>query len=55
MSGANRGSIDGFVVSLTAPAPNTVSAYQRDVRLFAEWVSRHGVATPTQVTKAHVR
>ena len=55
MSGANRWNIDGFVVSLTAAAPNTVSAYKRDVRLFAEWVSRHGVATPTQVTKAHVR
>ena len=55
MSGANRWNLDGFVVSLTAAAPNTVSAYQRDVRLFAEWVSRHGVATPTQVTKAHVR
>jgi site-specific recombinase XerD len=55
MSGANRWNLDGFVVSLTAAAPNTVSAYQRDVRLFAEWVSRHGVTTPTQVTKAHVR
>ena len=47
--------LDGFVVSLTAAASNTVGAYQRDVRLFAEWVARHGVQTPTKVTKAHVR
>jgi site-specific recombinase XerD len=42
-------------VSLTAASPNTVSAYQRDVRLFVEWVDRHGVQAPTQVTKQHIR
>lgn len=55
MSAGDRWNLDGFVVSLTAAAPNTVSAYQRDVRLFVEWVSRHGVTSPTSVTKAHVR
>ena len=55
MSGANRWNLDGFVVSLTAAAPNTISAYQRDVRLFVEWVARHGVDAPVEVTKAHIR
>jgi site-specific recombinase XerD len=52
---ADRWNIGGFVTSLTASAANTVSAYQRDVRLFADWVERHGVKAPSQVTKAHVR
>ncbi len=51
----DRWNLDAFVVSLTAAAPNTVGAYQRDVRLFAEWVARQGVHGPTKVTKAHVR
>ncbi len=52
---ADQWNLDGFVVSLTAASPNTVSAYQRDVRLFVEWVARHGVTAPSQVTKQHVR
>ena len=55
MSRADQWNLDGFVVSLTAASPNTVSAYQRDVRLFVEWVDRHGVQAPTQVTKQHIR
>lgn len=55
MSGADRWNISGFVTSLTASSANTVSAYQRDVRLFADWVERHGIKAPSQVTKAHVR
>ncbi|NBS36391.1 MAG: tyrosine recombinase XerC [Actinobacteria bacterium] len=50
-----RWNLDAFVVSLTAAAPNTVGAYHRDVRLFAEWVARHGVHAPTKVTKSHIR
>ena len=55
MGAADRWNIGGFVTSLTASAANTVSAYQRDVRLFADWVERHGVKAPSQVTKAHSR
>ncbi len=55
MSRVDQWNLDGFVVSLTAASPNTVSAYQRDVRLFVEWVDRHGVQAPTQVTKQHIR
>ena len=55
MSGADRWNISGFVTSLTASSANTVSAYQRDVRLFVDWVERHGIKAPGQVTKAHVR
>ena len=55
MSTADRWNIGGFVTSLTASAANTVSAYQRDVRLFADWVERHGVKSPNHVTKAHIR
>jgi site-specific recombinase XerD len=55
VSTADRWNIGGFVTSLTASAANTVSAYQRDVRLFADWVERHGVKSPNHVTKAHIR
>jgi site-specific recombinase XerD len=55
VSGSDRWNIAGFAASLTASAANTVSAYQRDVRLFADWVERHGVSAPAQVTKTHVR
>ena len=55
VSRADQWNLDGFVLSLTAASPNTVSAYQRDVRLFVEWVDRHGVKAPSQVTKQHIR
>lgn len=55
VSRADQWNLDGFVLSLTAASPNTVSAYQRDVRLFVEWVDRHGVTAPAQVTKQHIR
>lgn len=55
MSRADQWNLDGFVLSLTAASPNTVSAYQRDVRLFVEWVDRNGVKAPSQVTKQHIR
>lgn len=51
----DRWNLAGFVASLTAAAPNTVAAYQRDVRLFVDWVARHGVQDPARVTTAHVR
>jgi integrase/recombinase XerC len=52
---ADRWNLAGFVTSLTAAAPNTVAAYQRDVRLFVEWVARHGITDPAKVTTAHIR
>jgi site-specific recombinase XerD len=55
VSNADRWNISGFVTSLTASAANTVSAYRRDVQLFADWVERHGVKSPAQVTKSHIR
>lgn len=55
VSSSDRWNIAGFVTSLTASAANTVSAYQRDVRLFADWVERHGVKAPAEVTKTHIR
>ena len=55
MSGTDRWNISGFVTSLTASAANTVNAYERDVRLFAGWVERHGATAPAEVTKSHIR
>lgn len=52
---SDRWNVSGFVTSLTASSANTVSAYERDVRIFVEWMSRHKVATPAHVTKAHIR
>lgn len=53
--GSDSWNVSGFVTSLTASAANTVGAYERDVRFFVEWMSRHKVGTPAQVTKAHIR
>ena len=51
----DRWNVSGFVTSLTSSSPNTVSAYGRDVVIFADWMSRHDVSAPGQVTKAHIR
>ena len=47
--------LDDFVHSLTSLSPNTVAAYEADVRLFAEWVARSGVVDPADVRRMAVR
>ncbi|CAN5868418.1 hypothetical protein BH24ACT6_BH24ACT6_00760 [soil metagenome] len=41
--------LDDFVESLTSLSANSVSAYESDVRLFAEYVGRAGVDDPRGV------
>jgi site-specific recombinase XerD len=47
--------IDEFAASLTAVAPATVVAYRRDVRSFATWAERAGVAGPGAVQRITLR
>lgn len=47
--------IEAFAASLTAASDHTVAAYARDVRLFADWAARAGVADPRGVSRATVR
>jgi site-specific recombinase XerD len=47
--------LDEFVDSLTGSSANTVAAYSSDLRLFAEWVERSGVVSPTAVGRLHLR
>ena len=47
--------LDDFVTSLTSLSANSVSAYESDVRLFAEYVGRAGVDDPRGVRRQHVR
>ncbi len=44
-----------FVRSQTSLAERTTSAYETDVRLFAEWVARSQIAEPGGVTRTLVR
>ncbi|MFT5530231.1 MAG: integrase/recombinase XerC [Candidatus Poriferisodalaceae bacterium] len=44
-----------FLRSLTAVAPATISAYDRDLRQFVNWVGRMGVDGPESVTRLHLR
>jgi len=44
-----------FVVAHTALSERTLSAYETDIRLFAEWVSRSQIDSPTHVTRTMVR
>src|SRR6266540_2975586 len=41
--------------SLTAVAPNTSAAYQRDLAGFVEWASRAGLAGPAEVDRIVLR
>lgn len=44
-----------FGRSLTRASDNTIKAYLTDVTLFAEWVSRQSIGSPTDVRKETVR
>lgn len=44
-----------FVRSHTSLSERTLSAYESDVRLFAEWVSRSSITSPSGVTRTLVR
>ena len=47
--------VHDFVRSHTSLSERTLSAYETDVRLFADWVSRSEVAEPAQVNRRLVR
>lgn len=47
--------IDGFLQSLTAVAPATLTAYGSDVGAFAEWAERAGHRDPTTVDRLVLR
>ena len=47
--------LDDFVRAHSSLSPNTLAAYATDVRLFAEWVERSGVAAPGAVNRTLVR
>jgi site-specific recombinase XerD len=47
--------LDRFAASLTALSANSVAAYRSDVRSFAGWAQRSGVAEPSGVTRTMVR
>ncbi|MFM2072392.1 MAG: tyrosine recombinase XerC [Actinomycetota bacterium] len=47
--------IDGFIASLTASSPNTVSAYRGDVGDFTAWAERGGVVAPHEVDRRLLR
>ena len=48
--------VSDFEASLTASAPNTRSAYRRDIELFAEWMLELSPgSTPAAIEKEHVR
>lgn len=47
--------LDAFVRSHSSLSSNTLDAYSTDVRLFAEWVARSGVESPSGVNRTLVR
>jgi site-specific recombinase XerD len=47
--------IDGFLTSLTASAPATISAYRSDLVDFARWAPEANVTEPAQVTRRVLR
>lgn len=47
--------LDEFVKSHSSLSARTLSAYETDVRLFAEWVSRSSIDSPGGVTRTLVR
>jgi integrase/recombinase XerC len=44
-----------FLRSLTAVSPATLTAYDRDLRQFVDWIGRMGVETPEAVTRLQLR
>jgi site-specific recombinase XerD len=53
--GADAWELDAFVRSLAGRSPATVKAYGTDLREFAEWAGRGGVAGPSAVTHLLLR
>lgn len=47
--------LDGFVASLTAAAPATVRAYERDLRRFIAWAGEQDVREPAAVDRLVLR
>ncbi|MEO6653776.1 MAG: tyrosine-type recombinase/integrase [Ilumatobacteraceae bacterium] len=47
--------LDDFVTSHSALSARTLSAYETDIRLFAEWVQRSSIDSPEGVTRTLVR
>jgi integrase/recombinase XerC len=47
--------VNEFLMSLTAAAPATRSAYRSDVTDLVRWAGDHGVTGPAEVTKRHLR
>lgn len=47
--------LDAFVRSLSSLSERTLAAYSTDVRLFAAWVARLRIESPTEVTRTVVR
>ena len=47
--------LEGFAASLTAAAPATVAAYERDLRQFVAWATEHGATEPAAVDRMLLR
>ena len=47
--------LDEFVDALTSSSANTIGAYRSDLALFAEWVERSGITSPTDVDRLLLR
>jgi integrase/recombinase XerC len=47
--------VEEFARSLTAAAPSTVEAYQRDLAAFVTWVERLGLSSPGDVQRTTIR
>ena len=47
--------LDEFVEALTSSAANTVDAYRSDIGLFAEWIERSAITSPTGVDRLLLR
>jgi len=48
-------SVEPFLASLTAAAPNTVAAYRRDLAGFVTWAERAELAGPAAITRRTLR
>jgi len=47
--------LERFAASLTAAAPATVAAYERDLRQFVAWAAEHGATEPAAVDRMLLR
>ena len=47
--------VDGFLASLTAAAPATISAYRSDLVDFTRWAADASIGDPSQVTRRSLR